>query len=277
VSKKPAKSEQKTKGRSVAVTVYLYLYNIISSAAWQYPLAITILHILDIDPASLVAQPQSPLVTDLLSYLPLPFTKSAEITYRYAPEWANPYLNRAATTYFVIGTAVKWIQTAAVLEIVHSLLGWVRSPLSTTLMQVASRLILVWGIADRHFSAQLNPLYASMVLAWSVTEIIRYTYYACNVIGTEPYLLLWLRYTTFYVLYPLGAGSEALEMFATLPVTMRPPRINLKEWTAGDVLRCSLYGIWWPGLWFMYTYMIKQRRKVLGRGASVTIPQKKYQ
>jgi very-long-chain (3R)-3-hydroxyacyl-CoA dehydratase len=36
-----------------------------------------------------------------------------------------------------------------VLEVLHALFGWVRSPLPTTVMQVASRLFLVWGVADR--------------------------------------------------------------------------------------------------------------------------------
>ena len=34
----------------------------------------------------------------------------------------------------------------AVLEVLHALLGWVRSPLATTLIQVSSRLYLVWGV-----------------------------------------------------------------------------------------------------------------------------------
>lgn len=39
---------------------------------------------------------------------------------------------------------LKIVQTAAVLEVFHSLFGLVRSPLMTTIMQVASRVILLW-------------------------------------------------------------------------------------------------------------------------------------
>ena len=39
-------------------------------------------------------------------------------------------------------------QTAAILEVLHSLVGLVRAPVGTTAMQVASRLWLVWGILD---------------------------------------------------------------------------------------------------------------------------------
>ena len=37
-------------------------------------------------------------------------------------------------------------QTAALLEVVHAGIGLVRSPVMTTLQQVASRIFIVWGI-----------------------------------------------------------------------------------------------------------------------------------
>ena len=67
-----------------------------------------------------------------------------------------------------------------------------------------------------------HPAYASMVLSWSLTEVIRYEFYACTLLGAEPFPLLWLRYTTFYVLYPTGASSEAALIFATLPPLSAP-------------------------------------------------------
>ncbi|CAO3597947.1 unnamed protein product [Absidia cylindrospora] len=38
------------------------------------------------------------------------------------------------------------VQTAALFEVFHSVVGWVRAPFMTTLMQVLSRLLLVWGV-----------------------------------------------------------------------------------------------------------------------------------
>ncbi len=32
----------------------------------------------------------------------------------------------------------------------------------------------------------------------------------------------------------------------------------------------GLFVIWWPGLYVMYTYMMKQRRKVIGNGFGAT-------
>ncbi len=48
-------------------------------------------------------------------------------------------------------------------QIVHAITGVVRSPLMTTLMQVASRLLLTWGIANIAPIAQNHYFLASMV------------------------------------------------------------------------------------------------------------------
>jgi len=90
-----------------------------------------------------------------------------------------------------------------------------------------------------------------MTLAWSTTEIIRYAFYACSLLNYEPYFLLWLRYTTFYVLYPLGAGSEAFLAFFTLPFGKHfiPQFRSMYHglWTYSEYARAALFVIWWPG------------------------------
>ena len=47
-----------------------------------------------------------------------------------------------------------------------------------------------------------------MVLAWSITEVIRYAFYALNLFNAAPYILLWCRYTFFYILYPIGTHTH---------------------------------------------------------------------
>lgn len=89
-------------------------------------------------------------------------------------------------------------------------IGIVRAPVFTTLMQVASRLLLVWGITFPFPQVASSPAYTSMLLAWSVTEVIRYSYFGAAYAGggDPPSVLLWLRYNTFFVLYPVGILSE---------------------------------------------------------------------
>ena len=57
-------------------------------------------------------------------------------------------LRRATTAYSAVGPATAFVQSAAVLEVLHAWLGWVRSPVQTTAMQVSSRLFLVWGVTE---------------------------------------------------------------------------------------------------------------------------------
>lgn len=51
---------------------------------------------------------------------------------------------------------LKIAQTLALLEVVHSLVGFVSSPVFTTLMQVASRIYILWGVlnleGDHHYT-----------------------------------------------------------------------------------------------------------------------------
>lgn len=138
--------------------------------------------------------------------------------------------------YLTTGEFTKWTQTAAAMEIIHSLFGKpstslskpmfftntndtektgiVRAPLLTTLMQVSSRFLLVWGVVHLypHLAIE-SPTYSSMLIAWSVTEVIRYSYFALSLSGYTPRLLTWLRYNTFFILYPIGILSECSLVF----------------------------------------------------------------
>jgi very-long-chain (3R)-3-hydroxyacyl-CoA dehydratase len=202
-----------------------------------------------------------------------------------------PFYQRACTTYDVVGSTTAIVQSAAVLEVLHVLLGLVRSPLPTTAVQVASRLFSVWCLADKFPSvrpplslslsqktktispvfffpfllccakkktkknkkkAKRSPFYASMVLSWALTEVIRYTFYAASLVGWGFAPLLWLRYSTFFVLYPTGAGSEAFVNLATLPVSIATggswfSMLPLKQWDEYSYLRGIFFVVWWPG------------------------------
>jgi very-long-chain (3R)-3-hydroxyacyl-CoA dehydratase len=47
--------------------------------------------------------------------------------------------------YARVESPLTIVQSAAALEVLHALVGVVRSPVLTTALQVASRLLLVWG------------------------------------------------------------------------------------------------------------------------------------
>lgn len=70
----------------------------------------------------------------------------------------RPVYQRAQTAFLRVGSQTAFIQSFAVLEILHVILGWVRSPLPTTASQVASRLFLVWGITEQFVEVNLPSL-----------------------------------------------------------------------------------------------------------------------
>lgn len=158
-----------------------------------------------------------------------------------------------------VTTFLLWVQTSAILEVIHVALNLVPSPLFTTIMQVASRLLLVWGI-DQLFPdvTSQSGAYASMVVAWSITEILRYSYYAINLQGTVPEFLMWLRYTLFYVLYPIGVGSECWLIYQSLDESKKVSPYY-------KALLQVILVTYIPGFYFLYTYMIAQRKKMFKR------------
>jgi very-long-chain (3R)-3-hydroxyacyl-CoA dehydratase len=179
---------------------------------------------------------------------------------------------------------LKLAQTAALLEVLHSLLGVVRAPIMTTAMQVASRIWVLWGIVaavpkqttSQHVHlAQLGPVQLdlslnTLLLAWSITEVIRYSFFALKELGLQPYPLLWLRYTTFIVLYPLGVASELSMVWLALPHIKRSHKWSIampNSLNFGfDYYICCLVLVacYLPGFPQLYIYMLRQRRKVLG-------------
>ncbi|KAH9828182.1 PTPLA-domain-containing protein [Teratosphaeria destructans] len=128
----------------------------------------------------------------------------------------------------------------------------------TTLMQVASRFLLVWGIVNNFPNTTSSSIfYSTMLVAWSTTEVIRYSYFAVNLAyGRVPNFMTWLRYNTFFVLYPLGISSECWLVY----LSIAPAR----SWNAAYewVLKAILF-VYVPGSYVLFTHMMAQRRKVL--------------
>lgn len=52
-----------------------------------------------------------------------------------------------ADTWEATSSVVQWLQTLALLEILHAALGWVRASVAATAVQVLGRLFFLWGVA----------------------------------------------------------------------------------------------------------------------------------
>jgi len=162
-----------------------------------------------------------------------------------------------------IEMTIKIVQTAAVLEAFHSMIGLVRSPWGTCLLQVFSRLYVLWGIMAAVPADELGPFLMVGCMSWCCVEVPRYMYYALNLMDEVPYPLVWLRYSLFAVLYPSGiTGELGCTYFAVMYMRAHVEQYSwqgLPIWWALAVMTLMYV----PGAPTMYMHMVAQRRKVL--------------
>ncbi|CCF55578.1 hypothetical protein KAFR_0A01400 [Kazachstania africana CBS 2517] len=156
---------------------------------------------------------------------------------------------------------VTFVQCGALIEIINSLFGIVRSPIVTTAAQVLSRLLVVIGIFQLlpETPAAHSISYITLLLAWSTTEVVRYLFYFFTLCRKDgpPKVLLLLRYNLFWVLYPTGVASELSIIYSALPIAERVYGPLYKYVLVGSMLTYI------PGLPMLFMHMVAQRRKVM--------------
>eukprot|EP01102_Stenamoeba_stenopodia_P013163 TRINITY_DN422_c0_g1_i2.p1 TRINITY_DN422_c0_g1~~TRINITY_DN422_c0_g1_i2.p1 ORF type:complete len:736 (-),score=167.61 TRINITY_DN422_c0_g1_i2:147-2354(-) len=175
----------------------------------------------------------------------------------------------AAELWKKIEFPLQVVQTSAALEIVHSLVGLVRSPVVATLMQVSSRLGLLWLYTSRFAVCQAHWSLYLMAGSWALVEVPRYLFYAMNLfVTTVPYPLFFLRYSLFMILYPSGISGELLQIWTSLPVSKRT---DIPFW----YLSWAILLLYVPGSPFMYFHMLAQRKRAAQNRAQGALPPKK--
>ncbi|XP_060006453.1 very-long-chain (3R)-3-hydroxyacyl-CoA dehydratase 2 isoform X2 [Lagenorhynchus albirostris] len=148
-------------------------------------------------------------------------------------------------------------------------IGIVPSSVVLTSFQVMSRVFLIWAVTHSVKEVQSEDSVLLFVIAWTITEIIRYSFYTFSLLNHLPYLIKWARYTLFIVLYPMGVSGELLTIYAALPFVRQsglysislPNKYNFSfDYYAFLILIMISYIPIFPQLYF---HMIHQRRKVL--------------
>uniref|UniRef100_V9L2F2 Very-long-chain (3R)-3-hydroxyacyl-CoA dehydratase n=3 Tax=Callorhinchus milii TaxID=7868 RepID=V9L2F2_CALMI len=171
--------------------------------------------------------------------------------------------------YYSIEKPLKFFQTGALLEILHCAVGIVPSSVVLTGFQVMSRVFLTWAVTHSVKQVQNEDSVLLFVVAWAVTEIVRYSFYTFSLLNHLPYLIKWARYTLFIVLYPMGVTGELLTIYAALPHTRKsglysitlPNKYNFSfDYHTFLILVMISYIPIFPQLYF---HMFRQRRKVL--------------
>ena len=161
-------------------------------------------------------------------------------------------------------------QYGAFLEIIHSIIGLVKSSIFATSIQIIGRIIIV--LILQFFESAVSKGYFLIYFAWSMVEIVRYTYYIMNLLQKDffkfniPYILIWCRYSFFVVLYPIGVSGEMITVWNAKKDFNKYILYQTDKYTfsAADLI----YPIWIfyiPALIYLYGYLFKQRKKVLNR------------
>lgn len=152
---------------------------------------------------------------------------------------------------------IRVAQSVMIMDIAHVAFGFTRGRILTTALQILSRLVVVWfAVRDCRVVMESHPrasaYFVLMYSSWSFAEIIRYSYYLKK--DRPPQWLKWLRYSAFYLLYPVGVLAGEI------------PIIYLARTT------CKAYGIPWlgysivllfyvPGFPILFMHMIRQRKQ----------------
>ena len=136
--------------------------------------------------------------------------------------------------------------------------------------QVFSRLFVTWAVIHSYPEAREDKGFPMLLVAWSVTEIIRYSYYALGLFNATPWILTWLRYTLFIGLYPLGVSGELMCSIACLPSIYREKPLSVALPNAWNftfnsyVVMILILLSYIPIFPQLYLHMFAQRRKILG-------------
>ncbi len=160
-------------------------------------------------------------------------------------------------------------QLISLLEVFHALFGLVRGSPFAALLQWTGRSNVLFNVI-----LPIPTIYAAapagaMMLAWCLSEIIRYPWYAAQIKGTCPFWLTWLRYSAFIPLYPIGVMGEILSIYNALPIIQANLMHSVQlpnSWNFGFdyATFMKIVLVLYPGLWWMlYSGLLKTRAKKL--------------
>uniref|UniRef100_A0A8D8XV69 Very-long-chain (3R)-3-hydroxyacyl-CoA dehydratase n=1 Tax=Cacopsylla melanoneura TaxID=428564 RepID=A0A8D8XV69_9HEMI len=189
-------------------------------------------------------------------------------------------INKTTSLWDTVYWTVIIFQNAALVEVVNVALGLVKSNLALTFFQVMSRVMVVVGILIATPTGPASPGLPLCLFAWTVTEIIRYLFYALNLINAVPDLLIWCRYTFFIALYPIGITGELLCMWWAQSWVAETKLWSMELPNAINFTFSYQYFIIYVMLLYiplfpqLYLHMFGQRKKILGGGSKPAVAKK---
>uniref|UniRef100_A0A0E0PNK0 Very-long-chain (3R)-3-hydroxyacyl-CoA dehydratase n=1 Tax=Oryza rufipogon TaxID=4529 RepID=A0A0E0PNK0_ORYRU len=165
--------------------------------------------------------------------------------------------------------AVAGDLTWAILETIHAAIGLVHTSPLLAFLQWGGRTHFVLAVVRQIPEVQSSPSVFITFMAWSISEVIRYSHYALTTLKVCPPWLTYLRYTAFIPLYPIGVGpGEMWTMYQALPFVKERKLYSgffgkfSMSYHSFLVAVLAVY----PFLWMkLYLHVFKQRRSKLGK------------
>ena len=128
-----------------------------------------------------------------------------------------------AEAYDAVSDVLASCQLAAFLEVINPLLGLVKTGVLAPFMQMFGRNMVLFLVVVAHKELHKQAAVFGLFFVWSLIEVVRYPFYASQVVSKRIEALIWLRYTMWIPLYPLGILFEGkgkalalLTMFASM-------------------------------------------------------------
>lgn len=183
--------------------------------------------------------------------------------------------SRVLILYAAVSGSALRAQALAWVEVIHAMVGLAGGGVGAAFVQALGRSAVILVLVEVCESARSSLFAIGLLFAACASDLVRYMFYAANLLGTCPRWLLVARYTAFLPLYPLGIICEWMLYYISLhEVDMKEiGRIRMPNaWNfAFD------YGVWNRGVLFVYAYfgpsmfryMLKQRAKKLRPSTSV--------
>ena len=179
----------------------------------------------------------------------------------------------AAAAYAVVHRVVSVCQTATLLEALHALVGLTRSGVAGNVAQWAGR-THCWFVLTQVPALHSHPAALALLLAWALSDVVRYSWAAATALGACPRSLTWLRYTVFIPLYPAGTVAELTLLLRALPaagagaVVRRLSLPNAFNVSFDYSYFLLFVLIIYPGAWLqLYAHVFRQRAKLFGADA----------
>ncbi|XP_046839306.1 very-long-chain (3R)-3-hydroxyacyl-CoA dehydratase 3-like [Xenia sp. Carnegie-2017] len=177
------------------------------------------------------------------------------------------------TIYDSVSDLLATCQIVSFLEFINAAFKLVHTGFFAPLSQSVGRFFVLFLAITPHEELQKSVLVVVLFLTWSLSENVRYPFYFFQTIGYCPKWLLWLRYTAWIPLYPLGLIMEGILIYQAANLFDVSKRWSLSLKLAGNIiipfsffLRMYMIFLVIGGM-YLLRHMWRLRVKKYGRGA----------